>query len=146
MLLTLFLIPPFSYFLVHGLIPRHLFLKGELSPSSVARLRLCSVTLSFFLIFLGNGIRYYSLGWLRWNKTGLFILFSYGPRCMIIRQRTSEIFKIVDLIFDLVQICPSFPPRECQHSYLIIPIVALKSQANLAIICLVIHNPKQKNR
>lgn len=65
---------------------------------------------------------------------------------MIIRQRTSEIFKIVDLIFDLVQICPSFPPRECQHSYLIIPIVALKSQANLAIICLVIHNPKQKKK
>lgn len=65
---------------------------------------------------------------------------------MFIRQRASGIFKIVDLIFDLVQICLSFPSRECQHSYFITPIVALKSKANLAIICLVIHNPKQNKQ
>lgn len=66
---------------------------------------------------------------------------------MFIRQRTSGIFKIVDLNFrPFFQICPSFPSRECQRSYLITPIVALKSKANFAIIYLVIHDPKQKKK
>lgn len=76
LLLTLFLIPPFSYFLVHGLIPRHLFLRRTVSFFPWQFPRLCSVTHFFFLDFtLGKEEDISRLGGLRWNKTGLFILF-----------------------------------------------------------------------